>query len=321
MIRIMTRLAVILLCLVGTAAQAQTAADGRWSDITEVIVKAPRVTEVKVNAPCPAMWRLQRGDSVVWVMPTLTTVTFGMRWDERCLKRRLKGANALLVQSPMVRVAADLVELKKGRLKDVVSPETYARYKAAARRAGEGNGGRYDRYRPGWAATFFLRDAYAKGNLVNQSYPPRMPDVARSVGTPVKEITLFTGGDEGRNTRNLLDAAGDEACLNAVLDRLDHTYDQLPDMIEAWRTADIATVLRLFPAENDSCFPARADGKRIRQENQDRWATVLNAALNTPGKTVVAMPLSWFLYKGGALDQMRRDPNLIITLPEGLEAE
>ncbi|ESQ80585.1 TraB/GumN family protein [Asticcacaulis sp. YBE204] len=318
MVKILARLAVILLCLTGTTAHAQNEPDERWSDITEVIVKAPRTTEVTVRAPCPAMWRLQRGESVVWVMPTLTTVTFGMKWDERCLKRRLKGANAFLVQSEWIRVPAEPELLKKGRIQDVVSPETYARYKAAARRAGE-SGARYERFRPGWAASFFLKDAYNKHNLINESYPRRIPLLARGAGVPVREILLFTGDEDGRNSRNRLDAAGDEACMNSILDRLDHTHNKLPAMIEAWRTADIATVLKLFPPEDERCFPPRQDGKIIQQENERRWSQALTTALNTPGKTVVALPLSWFLYRGGALDQVRQDEAVIVTLPEGLE--
>jgi hypothetical protein len=35
------------------------------------------------------------------------------------------------------------------------------------------------------------------------------------------------------------------------------------------------------------------------------WSKALDAALNTPGKTVAVVPLEWLLYKGGVLDRLQ----------------
>src|SRR6185312_2944987 len=67
----------------------RTAHETAWSDATQVVVEAP--------VPGPAMWKLTRGTSTVWVLGVLEQTPQDLSWDNHRLRRILSGANALIV--------------------------------------------------------------------------------------------------------------------------------------------------------------------------------------------------------------------------------
>lgn len=279
---------------------AQNPNDARWSDAVTVVVHAPPT--ITVHGRCPAMWRLSRGGASVWVLPVLLDAR-GDGWDTGCFTRALKGANVLLLNSPYTGVKADYRYLRAPlRLKDVVPPETYARYVAAARRVHE-DPGRYDVLTPAWAAYPLYGDAY-EAHFHHESAPADTAGMARRRNVAVQYIPFFDGGPRLRNARNGLDLAGQEACLNSMLDRLDFTLGDMDAEIRAWKRGDLATVLKLFPKRDDRCTPPDV-ATDVPAENSNRWTQGVMDALDKPGKSIAVIPLDWFLDRGGVLDQLR----------------
>ncbi|WP_443751101.1 TraB/GumN family protein [Asticcacaulis solisilvae] len=302
--------------LIAGNASAQTGApaqpDDRWSGSAEVVVHA------RLDG-CPAMWRLRYHNATVWVMPTLMTETRHMRWQESCFEHVLKSAHTLFLQSEYVSVQSDPRSLPWGvTVKDVVSPATWDRFVAAVNRQHRSLG-RLQKLHPSWAAYDLVGSAYSRLDLVNESFPSDMLRLAHSAGTSTRYVPLFVGSFDQRNIRNELDPAGEEACLNSMLDRVDFTLDDLPTVIRAWQASDIPTVLKLWPAEDNRCVPAdRIESDFILRENARRWTAVIADALGTPGKKVAAVPLGWLLYKGGVLDQLTQS-GVEVTAPAGLD--
>lgn len=306
--------AAILCAAVLTApAMAQTPSpDGRWSDSAEVVAQA------RVDG-CPAMWRLRYHNATVWIMPTLITTTRHMQWQESCFEHVLQHAHTLFLQGEYVSVPSDVRYLPWGvTVKDVVSPPTWDRFVAAVRRQ-HMSLGKLQKQHPSWAAYDLVGDAYHRLNLVNESYPPDMPGLAHSAGVSTRYVPMFVGSYDQRNIRNGLDPAGEEACLNSMLDRVDFTMDVLPRVIQAWQKSDIPTVLKLYPRDDNRCVPAdRIESDFIKRENVRRWAGVIAGAFGTPGKKVAAVPLIWLLDKGGVLDQLQA-AGAEITAPTALD--
>lgn len=311
---------------VATAASAQIqtqspapAPDARWSDsVTTVVVHGP--TLVDIHARCPAMWKLNRGASVVWVMPTLIENIDDGKWESRCFKNVLKGSGALLVSGPVVWVPTQQTYLPDGKtLKDVVSPASYARFLAAAKRV-HVSPRQFETLRAGWAANYFVTAAFHMEGIQEETYPDDMAGMARDARVKALVVPFHAPSDDRRNIRNRLDPTGDEACLNSILDRLDYTLDIEPNLIAAWRQADIATVLRLFPRNDTRCYPPGVDWVDISgKANMDEWTTDLGDFLDgTPKKTVAAVPLVWLLTKSGVLDQLQAQ-GVIITPPRGVD--
>lgn len=288
---------------------------GRWSDNAEIVVH-PGSREFK---RCPAMYKLRRGNSVLLVLPTLTTVPDGLKWDSSCFETSLAGANALIMPGVFEGVTSDRRTLPGGKkLKDVVSPATYARFLATAKKQ-KASPGDFDYYTPQWAGARMVSAVYLKRHLHNETFPDKLPGLARRANIQVRLVPPFEGDEWGYNSRNRLDAAGAEACLNSYLDRLDYTLDALPVIAEAWSQSDMATVLKLFPEVGpERCSPpGETFGLDVLRTNMQRWTDAMDAALYVPGKTVAVVPIEWLLNKGGALDQLKASGVDIISPAEG----
>ncbi len=224
-----------------------------------------------------------------------------MSWDTACFKKSPERREHSGLQGEYVGIPSRQTYLPKGtHLKDVVSPETYARFVTAAKRP-HSTASNYMSLQPQWAANAFLSNIYRSHDFSNQSYSSNMPDLGRSAGTPVKAVDLFVGRSDERNNRNLLNAKDSEACLNSVLDRVDYTLDVLPGVIDAWQKGDIAKIVANFPDENNRCLPPDTpDSNVIMRENAGRWTQALSGLLDKPGRSIAALPLNWLLYKAAS---------------------
>ncbi len=295
-----------------------SASDSRWSDSVTVVVHGPTI--VDIHARCPAMWKLSRGASVVWVMPTLLENIDDGNWDSSCFKRVLKGASALLVSDEYVMVDSQQTRLPQGKtLKDVVSPASYERFLAAARRVHE-SPKPFETLRPVWAADYFVTAAFHMERIRLETYSSDMPGMARDAGVKPLVVPFHSPRADLRNIKNQLDARGDEGCMNSVLDRLDYTMDVEPSVIAAWRKADIATVLKQLPRDDTRCYPPGFDWADISgKANMNEWTTDLGSYLDgTPRKSVAAIPLVWLLSKAGVLDQLQAQ-GVTVTPPRGVD--
>lgn len=308
-------LAVAAVCMLAESTFAKAQDDSRWSDAVTVIVRAP--PSITVHGRCPAMWRLSRGDASIWVLPVLLDARGG-DWDTSCFKRALKGANALLLNTPYTGVKAEYRYLRPPlRLKDVVSPVSYARYIAAAKRV-HIDPKDYDDLTPAWAAYPLYGRAF-EAHFHHESAPDDMAGMAKRQGVPVQYTPFFNGGPALRNARNSLDIAGQEACLNSMLDRLDFTLGDMNAEILAWKRSDLAMVLKLFPKRDDRCTPPGVVTD-VSAENSNRWTLAVMDALDKPGKTIAVIPLDWFLNRDGVLDQLRT-AGIEVSPPNALTEE
>jgi hypothetical protein len=279
--------------------------EGRWSDTAEIVIHP---SEVDVTGRrCPAMWKLKRGTSTLFILADVLAAPDGLKWDSSCFERTLKGANALLLQAEWHSIPIDDEYLPRGvSVRDLISDATFMRLQTTARRLSVPQRD-YEGYRPQWAFYPLVGAAYSKQNIHLETYPSKVPGLARSAHVPVRKVPFYQGTFETRNIRNRQDRAGAEDCLNSGLDRVDYTLDVLPPLAEAWAKADMATVLKLFPdPQFGRCVPAGDTSDRdLQAANMKNWTDALDNALNTPGKTVAVVPLDWLLYKGGALDQLK----------------
>lgn len=319
----------VVAALLASQADAQTSASApesppspalptaRWSDAVEVVIHAPRA--ITVHGACHVdLWKITRGDAAVWVLPTLLTAPRRMDWDTTCVKRALAGAKGLLLPGQYTGVPSSPNPLPdEKKLSDVVSPQTYARFKAAAWKIGL-DPGYFEHERPGWAMRTFIPRVYSRMGLEIQSYPSDLPDLARDAHVPIVDVTFDNGTSADRNVRNDLDPTEDEACLNADLDRLDYTINRLPTVIDAWKKGDMPTLLANFSDETEpNCVPESVKNKRAGRSNIDIWTRAINRALDRGGTSVAAVPINWLLYKGGVLDAFAEDGATIVP-PRGV---
>ncbi len=292
----------------GTASPAP-APDKQWSDITEVVIRA--------KAPGPAMWRLRRGDSTVWVMGVLHVSPDDVFWDAGRFRRVLTGAHALILP----RLIPETEELTKvdvelpapQQLRDVVSASAYDHLQTILKR--ENISDLPTRLEPAWAGVWLLHRVYVAHHINSRIVPSEVVAYANQSGVAVKYVDRHTDQVQARQYffqgRDIA-----EACLNDYLDSIDHDLATASLMGKAWATGDVPTILAHHqdPAWV-TCFLSQPKYASIYQGYAvDDMVKTVDDALKTPGKSVAVMPLSDLLRKNGILDRLRAE-GVEITSP------
>ena len=143
-----------------------------WSDITEVVVRA--------HVPGPAMWKLTRDGSSVWVMGTLHVAPKDMTWNATRFRHILDGAHVLIL--PRVvnddPVSEQDMELPGSQqLANVVSPATYAHFQAILKQEDFDGLPTGLTYTPAWAGSWLIVRVYAAHGITTHIVPPEVADL------------------------------------------------------------------------------------------------------------------------------------------------
>ena len=302
------------LTLTATIAAAQTAppdAPGKaWSDITEVVVRA--------HVPGPAMWKLTRGDSTVWIMGTLHVSPKAVTWDSTRFRRILDGAHVLIL--PRVvnddPVSEQDMELPGSQqLANVVSPATYAHFQAILKQEDFDGLPTGLTYTPAWAGAWLIVRVYEAHGITTHIVPPEVAVLAAQSRVGIKYVDRHTNRLQARQYSKI-DTVTDEACLNDYLDSIDHDLATADEMGKAWAEGDVQTILAHHREPGwVACFLSQPKfGELYEKYAVDDMVDAVDNAMKTPGKSVAVMPLSDLLRRDGILDRLRAE-GVKITAP------
>ncbi len=281
-----------------------------WSDITEVVVRA--------HAPGPAMWKLTKGDSTVWVMGTLHVAPKGVTWDSTRLRHILTGAHFLIL--PRIvddwTISQQQMELPGSQqLSDVVSARTYQRFQDVLNREKLDGLPIGLMFEPAWAGSWLISHVYYAHDITTHIVPPEIAGFAVQSGVIVKYVDRHTTRLQSRQY-DRLDKATGEACLNDYLDGIDHDLATVDEMGKAWAEGDVSDILAHHrdPAWV-TCFLSQPKYAQIYETYAvDDMVKAVDNALKAPGKSVAVMPISDLLRQGGILDRLRAE-GVTITAP------
>ncbi|MGZ3304738.1 MAG: TraB/GumN family protein [Asticcacaulis sp.] len=293
-----------------------TPPDARTQDITEVVVRGRKLDWSNLAAqrekvPGPAIWKLSRGGSTVFVIAVLDEAPNGLTWDARFLKSQLSGASSLIVPGPThysdtaekaYRKASSLTPPQQ--LKDVVSSQSWTRFSEAVAAQGFPLD-RYAGFEPERAGAEMYDAALVKMGIDGDiGQLTRIADMAANGRLPIREAFRFDG-DLTDAERLRLTAAQNETCLNAYLDSLGFDAHGLPRLAAAWADGDLDTVLRLYrDPPSQTCDLMTPDWPRYEAAAIGDTVTAIDDALSRPDKSVAVVTLSQLLRNGGVLDQL-----------------
>lgn len=307
-------IAAVLIALLGCGPiQAQTTNKPEWSDITEVVVRA--------QVPGPAMWKLTRGESTVWVLGTLVVMPDGLNWDKKRLARALDGAQWLITpavaQSDPAQTAKlqALSKLPPGRqLADALSPAVMTRFERVARREGLPLLP-YQNLQPVIAAGNLSRDVLSGRNLSTLAVYEQMKGVVRKSKVRVRHAGSY---DQSALIAHYagLDTLSAEACVINGLDGLDYDLRTTRDMAKAWAAGHLAQVMALYREPDFLTCVLSGETTAVMYQTHAiaQMSETLLAALEMPGKSVAIVPFDDLLRRGGVLDQLRAE-GVDITAP------
>lgn len=293
--------AAVLLAAVPHVANAQTQPE-TWSEAQEVTVRA--------HVPGPAMWRVQKDGSEVIVIGILPAFPKSQAWPTRRIENALKGARQLITPATTNASVGDLFGLMSSKnlpqhedLKTVLPPALYARYQAAADRAGVSTKP-FAHDKPAWAGGRLRKDIIAKIGLSDQEPQNTIVRLAHHANVPVRASGHYKFAPLLKDI-NAMSLPASEACLGDALDDIDFDFDRAPKAAAAWTVGDLKTVHANYEGSALlKCLAGSDQAAALLDHSVDDAAASIAEALKTPGRTVAVFPLATLLRKNGVLDRL-----------------
>lgn len=294
---------------------------------------APTLAPVVVTGelPGPALWKVSKGQHVMWILGLVTPVPREMRWKSREVENRLAASQAVLKPpgleigtSPSAarELAASVKKLRENpnyeSLEHILKPALYQRWRTQKERHLDA-GNNADHLRPIFAGLTLYNAVLRQTGLVEQTViEKKVYDMARhhdvAIVDPAYRVTL----SDPRTAIDTLkqNPMDDQNCLSTVLDAVDHSLAQTTARANAWATGDLDGLKAvLMQTQEGGCLSgidtspfAKALGMSGMQQRIDQsWLEHAKAALTQNTQTFALLPMEQLFMPDGYLSALRAD--------------
>lgn len=269
---------------------AGIAACGLFARIAAAAEGAPELETFVVSGeqPGPGLWKVSKGDHVMWVLASYGSLPKGMTWRTKEIEARIAesqevlyagninvGANIGIVRGlTLIPAALKASKIPDGKtLKDVLTPETYDKW-LALRLKYIGKDDDVEKLRPAIALERLRGAALRKSDLSGG------PNVFAEVGNIRKkhkvERTLLPAVSRTvkvEDPRSILKNAQklqlpDVECFTEGLDKIEPELERARQLANAWASGDVQTMRNLHR------------NQKIRDLVEERCTYALTSALN-----------------------------------------
>ncbi len=281
--------------------------------------------------PGPGMWKVSKGDHVLWVLGTLSPLPKKMQWLSEDVDHTIAQAQEV-IGPPMVTMSSDLgifrslmllPSLFKARknpdgktLQEVVPADLYARWAVLKARYIGGDRG-VEKWRPIFAAQELYEAAMRKSGLDQASIvQPLVKKSAKRHEVPITPVVVKLVVKDPKSVlkefnRSALD---DRACFAGTLARIETDLEGMRARANAWAIGDIEA-LRALPYQNQYalCMAAVTETGLAHKLGIDdlsarvaqAWLGAAEAALAKNQVTFATLPISQLLKPDGYVEQLR----------------
>lgn len=318
----------LALLLTATMAAAQTPAPAASAarpapGASITTLQAMTVTGV---VPGPGLWKVSRGDHVLWIMGMVRTVPAGIEWRSAQVAQTI-AASQVVLEAPGVKTKVDTNWLGKlfllpsvyhaqrnpdGKtLQQVLPPALYARWDGARQRyLGDDRG--VERLKPMFAG-FKLYAAALKQHGLRSSgqISDTIKQLAGQHQVKLEKPRYTLEVHEPRQAVKAFEASGlnGSACLNQILDVVEHRLPDVRASADAWATGDITTLRKVRQADaDDSCetafnaIIARSVGVTdLSSRLESAWLAAADATLASHAQSFAVLPMDDLLDPHGYL--------------------
>lgn len=271
----------------------------------------------------PKLWKISKGDHVLWLLGTPDVLPKNMTWDSTEVEQILVEAAAVI--SGRTSFSADaglfgklrlymqwrgLQKQKAASLRETLPENLYDRFEALKNKYAPRDG-RIEKLRPMFAAgRLYLAAIDASGLTGRDIVERRVRKLAAKHDLKVNRIELAI--DQPQELLDEVDATPRETeigCLAATVNRLESEIDSMTERARAWALGDVDTLRRL-PYEDDvvSCWNAVTSAprlKELRTRIQAEWLAAAESALTEHGTSLALHSISGLLGDGNLLDTFR----------------
>ncbi|QBE64197.1 TraB/GumN family protein [Pseudoduganella lutea] len=304
-----TAVPVLCLSLLASSAWAQTEPPQPAAAIeatSEVATEAaPEQILVVGQRPGPGLWKVSRGDHVLWVFGTYGPLPKGMEWRSQRVESIIAQSEEFIAEPSAqlgvgwlrgLTVLPFMIGMENNPedkvLSDLVPPETHERWLALRKKYLEDDDG-FERKRPLFAAQALSAKATdAAGLSRKKDLSDKLTQIAKQnkvkitsthvdmrVDSPVKAVREF------KKT-----PLQDVACFTKTIDRLNTDVDALRVRANAWAKGDIEAINALdFSEQEAACLDAVQNNKIMQEQGFGNIDTKMRAAwLGAAEKALVA---------------------------------
>ncbi|PVM72051.1 TraB/GumN family protein [Caulobacter radicis] len=307
-----------LLALCAGPALAQQAVDASGPiDLQRVDPNENLVEELVVNArlPGPAWWKVSDEDTTVYVLGAPAMVPTDTRAEESVLRRRLDGANVLIMgQEADVSVVRLIALAVGGRklfvseqpMRQTLSPKLRERLEARLK-VMKHKPDSMDDTKPAFAGFMVANSQDGNVSISVGGVTDRIRDIARSRDLAKRPRIQNLPGYSLADAIKALASAPQplqQLCLDAGLRQAESGQGGIKDTARRWsegQVRDVVAADRGF----QRCLDSTPSIARELREGRDDAVKAIEVALKKPGKSVAIIELRSLLAQDGVLDQLR----------------
>ena len=243
------------------------------------VVAQPDTVLVVGQRPGPGMWKISKGDHMLWVFATYSPLPVKMQWRSQQVESIISQSQLYLSPPTLaasvgvwggLKMLPHVVGMRKNpggaKLRDVVPPEVYGRWRVLKAKYGVGDDAESER--PVFAAETLYRAALQhaglatndevskaiQGLLSKNNVKVMNSHVQLDIPNPGKTLKEFKQG-----------SVDDAACFKVTIERLETDIDAMRQRANAWAKGDIGEIRKLNFADREvACQNAMASSPALR---------------------------------------------------------
>jgi uncharacterized protein YbaP (TraB family) len=305
--------------MISSPALAQQAVDASGPiDLRKVDPEANLVEELVVNArlPGPAWWKVSDADTTVYVLGVPAVVPSKLDVDESVFKRRVDGANVLIMGQEADVSVVRLVSLALGGkryfitdkpMRDTLPPDLRRRLEARLAVMKE-KPDSMDEVKPAFAG-FLVANGQEGGDISIHlgGVTDAIRDIAKGKDIEKRPRIQNLPGYSLVDAIKTLGGAPQplqELCLDAGLRQAESGQGGVKVTAERWARGEVREVVSADRGFS-RCLASTPSIARELRDGQSDAVKAIAAALGKPGKAVAVIELRSLLAEGGVLEQLR----------------
>ena len=307
------------LCL--TAARAATAgpaAAAAPQQLEEIAIVGER--------PGPRLWKISKGDHVLWLLGTLNHLPRRMTWRSSEVDSALAESQELLTSGPSVSASVGpigAIRLYVQWRRTQKSPDAlklnvwlpaplYARFEALKARFDPGDDS-IEELRPSFAALRLYEHAVeAAGMTAHDEVEQTVIKLAKRRRIPIQRAELKVEDPSGALKEvSALPPTVEIDCVAATVTRIESDLPSMQERAKAWATGDVDRLRALpYPNQREVCLSALANSPRIKgliDRLAQAWRSEAESALTRNRASFAMRPIYELLDADGPLAKFRAE--------------
>lgn len=277
----------------------------------------------------PGLWKVSRGDHVLWIMGTLKPLPKKMTWHSSQVEQVLAQSQEYITP-PAVSLHVDkwdklmllpsLIGVRNNpdgqKLQDLVPPDVYERWLVLKKKY-IGRNSAIENWRPIFAANELYEKAIDKTGLTHST---NIMDVLRDVAkknnvTKAGPGTVTNIEKPKQLVKKFKQSPLDDLnCFVKTLERLETDLDSMKARANAWATGDLAALRQLTYVDHDEVCRSAIFGASLASEldmqdvparKREYWLAEAEASLARHASTFSILPIADLLRPDGYLAALK----------------